>query len=62
MNNLEENICCFCEKKLRKTKRVDFKGRNFHFKCKDLDNEIKYQNELNIFLEYFKSHNILVRL
>ena len=60
--NLEENICCFCKKKLRKTKRIDFRDRNFHFKCKKLDVKIQYEKELNDFLEFFKSHNILVRL
>lgn len=52
--------CIYCNKALRKCKRIDFIGRTYHFTCKESERKIEYQKELNDFVEFFKSRNILV--
>jgi len=59
---MDKKICLRCEKKLRPCKRIDFVNREYHFSCINRMNQEKYEKELENFLEFFKSHGILVRI
>lgn len=50
--------CKFCLKSLRKTKKIDFKDRDFHFSCMDLEIKLAYEKELKDFVEWFKEKGI----
>ena len=39
-------ICLSCNKSLRKTKRIDFVGREYHFSCIEKMRRQKYEEEL----------------
>lgn len=59
---MDKKNCSYCGKKLRPCKRIDFQGRNEHFSCIEKQRREKYERELHDFLEFFKSHGILVRI
>ena len=39
-------LCLSCNKSLRKTKRIDFVGREYHFICLERMRRQKYEEEL----------------
>ena len=38
--------CLYCNRSLRKTKRIDFSGRTHHFSCIERERKEKYETEL----------------
>jgi hypothetical protein len=48
-------LCLFCEKKLRKTRKIDFVGREYHFGCIERMRKKKADQELEELLELIKS-------
>ncbi len=50
--------CKYCNRTLRKTKKIDIVGRDYHFKCKDVDIKLVYEKELKEFVEWFKEQGI----
>ena len=45
------NKCLNCDKKLRRCK-YDFERREYHFKCIDIINKEKYEEELKDFIKF----------
>lgn len=53
--------CIYCSKSLRCCKRVDFIGRNFHYKCKIDDNKIRDEIATEEFCRWFmENRNLLI--
>lgn len=48
-------LCLFCKKKLRKTKKIDFVGREYHFGCIESMRKKKADQELEELLELIRS-------
>jgi len=48
-------LCLFCDKKLRKTKRIDFINREYHFNCIERMKKKKADQELEELLELIRS-------
>ena len=59
---MDKKKCKYCNKTLRNTKRIDFVDRSHHFKCNKKIQEEQSEKLLEEFLNFFKSHNILVRI
>jgi len=54
--------CEYCNCKLRKCKFELVENRTFHYKCYEIACKRKRQEELENFLEFFKSHGIIVKV
>ena len=55
-------ICIYCQKKLRRLKRIDFRDREYHLSCKEKENQKQYEKELTDFVEWFKNRGVVVRV
>ena len=51
-------LCEHCNKRLRKTKRIDFVGRTLHFSCINKLRKEQYEKDLSLLYSYLKSKNI----
>jgi hypothetical protein len=47
-------LCLFCDKKIRRTKRIDFVGREYHFLCIERMKKKKADQELEELLELIR--------
>lgn len=54
--------CDFCLKRLRKCKFELIENRTWHYKCYDKSRQKKYDEELDDFINWFKSQGIIVRI
>ena len=54
--------CEYCNCKLRKCKHELIENRTFHYKCYEIACKKKYEEELQDFLDFFKSHGIIVKV
>jgi hypothetical protein len=50
--------CEYCDKPLRRCKRIDVEGRTMHFSCIEKLKKERYQQKLQELIDYLKSKNI----
>ena len=53
-------LCEFCNKALRRCKRVDFPNRTIHFACIQKLRKIKWERDLEELRLYLESKNISI--
>jgi hypothetical protein len=46
--------CLYCNKKLRKCRKVDIENREYHFKCLDKISQERYNEQMSKLIELMK--------